>query len=119
MIFLSIKDMVSEANRTVFVKVKLLGFLRKWGESTHTRMEIRTGSTVYDLLEMLTQRLGEEFRTALWDSSGQLHGGLELILNGQPIPPKDIKDTPILENSELALIPIIAGGKLSDFIIFH
>lgn len=102
--------MLPEQCNTILVNIKLLGFLRKWGKVISSQVEIQSNATVYDLLNQVAQDLGEEFRAALWDRSGHLHGGLELILNGHSIPAHQIKTVRITEDSELAIIPIIEGG---------
>jgi molybdopterin converting factor small subunit len=102
--------MLSEQRNTILVNIKFLGFLRKWRKAASSQVEIQSNASVYDLLSQVAQDLGEEFRAALWDHTGQLHGGLELILNGRSIPAHQIKNVRITEDSELAIIPIIEGG---------
>lgn len=106
-------EMTTQINNHVFVTVRLLGFLRKWAEGISPQVEIEAGLTVQQLLNQITERCGDEFRAAIWDYSGRLHGGFELILNGQVISPSQIGEIKILENCELVLIPVIAGGCLA------
>ncbi len=107
--------MSSESMETILVNLKLLGFLSKWRKTASSQVEIQPNTTVYDLLNQVAQDLGEEFRAALWDHSGQLHGGLELVLNGQSIPSHKIREIKITTDSELAIIPVIAGGTIDEF----
>ncbi len=102
--------MTPDIDNNVLVTVRLLGFLRKWAECAGANVEIIAGSTVDQLLNQITSLCGDEFRTVILDHSGRLHGGFELILNGQVISPGKIGEVTILEDSELVLIPVIAGG---------
>jgi hypothetical protein len=102
--------MTPETGINIFVTIRLLGFLRKWAECAGANVEIKAGSTVDQLLNQIALLCGDEFRTAILDHSGRLHGGFELILNGQVISPGKIGEVTIFENSELVLIPVIAGG---------
>jgi len=102
--------MTIESQSVVIVHVKLLGFLKRWSEQPQLDLEIEAGSTMQDLVYLLADRLGDDFRKAILDWHGGLHGGVELILNGQEIPPRQISEIMVWIESDLAIIPIIAGG---------
>jgi len=97
-------------SQSVVVHVKLLGFLKRWSGPAQLDLEIRAGSTMRDLIYLLTERLGDEFRQAILDWHGNLHGGVELILNGQEIPSRRISEIVVWDESDLVIVPIIAGG---------
>ncbi|MEN6298356.1 MAG: MoaD/ThiS family protein [Anaerolineaceae bacterium] len=103
--------MAAEINNTVSVTVRMMGFLQKLSEGINPQLQVQSGTSIYELLDRYTLQGKEELRTALWDSRGQLNGGLELILNGQVIAPSQMRDTKISQDSEITLIPVIAGGE--------
>ena len=74
--------MASEPHPVVVVHVKLLGFLKRWCDQPGLDIQLEAGATVRDLLDLLADRLGPEFRQAILDRKGDLHGGVELILDG-------------------------------------
>lgn len=102
--------MTAKENHTILVTIRLLGFLRKWRNDENSQVKVTAGITIYDLVDRFLVRNAEDFRSALLDRSGHLNGGLELILNGQVVSPSQIHNVEILENSELIIIPVIAGG---------
>jgi hypothetical protein len=103
--------MASEPHPVVVVHVKLLGFLKRWCNQPGLDIEILAGATVRDLLYLLADRLGSEFHQAILDRNGDLHGGVELILDGQEIAPRRISGIQVYAESNLAIIPIIVGGQ--------
>ena len=103
--------MESEPQSVIVVHIKLLGFLKRWCNQPWLDVEIPAGATVRDLLDLLAGRLGNEFRQAILDRNGDLHGGVELILDGQEIPPRRISGIQVYAESNLAIIPIIVGGQ--------
>ena len=102
--------MASEPHPAVVVHVKLLGFLKRWCDRPGLDIQLRAGATVRDLLDLLAGRLGNEFRQAILDRNGDLHGGVELILDGQEIPPRKISGIQVCAETDLVIIPIIVGG---------
>ena len=102
--------MESEPQSVIVVHVKLLGFLKRWCNQPRLDIEIPAGATVRDLLDLLADRLGHEFRQAILDRNGDLHGGIELILDGQEIPPRKISGIQVCAETDLVIIPIIVGG---------
>jgi len=103
--------MAGEPHPVVVVHVKLLGFLKRWCDQPGLDLEIRAGATVRDLIYLLADRLGSEFRQAILDRNGDLHGGVELILDGREIPPQKIPGIQVCAETDLVIIPIIVGGR--------
>ncbi len=92
------------------VHVKLFGHLRQASPSANLVIEIPAGSTVNDLVQALASQLGDDFRKALLDPGGRLHGGIEIVLNGVHLPARKIANIPIPGACEVILIPMIEGG---------
>ncbi|HUT72161.1 MAG TPA: MoaD/ThiS family protein [Desulfatiglandales bacterium] len=98
------------SHRAITVTVKLSGFLTRITPAGPFEVALDTGSTVADLVGLLAERLGDGFRKAVIDRRGGLHGGIMLVLNGEPVPPRGITETAIDRESDFAIIPVIDGG---------
>lgn len=101
---------MAEGGHIIQVKVKLFGHLRQFPSEPVIVLEVRAGITVYDLILELTNRLGENFRKAMLDSRGKLHGGIEIILKQEILPARKLNVIPLSENCELLIVPMIEGG---------
>jgi molybdopterin converting factor small subunit len=101
---------MKEAPSVVVIRVKLFGFLAQLDTPANFEIELETGSTVADLLHLLAERLGQDFRQALLDRHGNLHGGIEIILNQQHISGRKTVDIIISKDGELAIFPLVGGG---------
>lgn len=99
-----------DARSSITVRVKLFGFLAQLGEQTELEQEIEPGSTVADVIHLVAERLGPGFGQALLDWHGNLHGGVELILNMQHISARKISEFTLWDDSDLAIIPLVGGG---------
>lgn len=92
------------------VQVKLFGHLRQSTSQSVLELEMDSGSTVNDLVITLVEMLGDDFRQALLDSSGILHGGVEVVLNEEHLPARKIASILLPKNSMVYFIPMIEGG---------
>ena len=93
----------------ITMRVKLFGFLAHWSEEELV-VSVEAGATVADLLCLVAAQLGPEFQQALLDRNGNLHGGLEIMLNQQQISARRISDIPVWEDGSLAIMPLVGGG---------
>jgi sulfur carrier protein ThiS len=94
----------------VAVHVKLSDFLAKLVPEAEFEVKIVTGSTVDEFISVLTERYGDEFRRAVVDRNGKLHGDIAVVLDKQLIPPQKFTQHTIHQNSTLSIIPIVGGG---------
>jgi len=94
----------------VTVRVKFSGFLSRMVPESRFEVDVNPGSTVADLIGLLTGRLGDAFRKAIVDRGGRLHGGIMVVLNRKPIPPRQITEVAIDHKSDLSIIPLASGG---------
>lgn len=94
----------------VTVRVKLSGFLSRMVPESKFEVEVNPGSTVADLIGLLTGRLGDDFRKAIVDREGRLHGGIMVVLNRRLIPPRQIAEIAMNHKSDLSIIPAANGG---------
>jgi sulfur carrier protein ThiS len=98
------------AGPSVTVWVKLSGFLSSLVSESEFEVEVDVGSTVADLIGMLTERLGDPFREAIVDRKGRLHGGIVVMLNRRTVILREIAKTVINRESELTILPLVGGG---------
>jgi hypothetical protein len=105
-----------DARSLVTVHIKFLGFLAQLAQQTELELQVEPGSTVADLLYLVAERLGPDFRQALLDWHGNLHGGVEIILDQQHISARKISEIDLWENSHLIIMPLIGGGRSIDSI---
>ena len=102
-----------ESRSVIIVHVRLLGFLARLSEHKELDVEIEAGSTVSDLIHLVAARLGNDFRQAVLDWHGNLHGGIELVLNQQHIAARKIAEITLWNDSNLTIVPLIGGGQKS------
>lgn len=94
----------------VTVHVKLADFLSRIATGPEFDLEIQTGSTVEEIINVLTTRLGKEFCKAVVDRNGKLNAGIAVILNNQLIPSNQMVENTIHQDCKLSIIPIVGGG---------
>lgn len=94
----------------IAVRVKLRGFLAQRAGGAELKQQIEAGSTVADLIQLVAERLGPDFRQALLDWHGNLHGGIELVLNQQHISARKISEISLWDDSDLVIMPLAGGG---------
>ena len=94
----------------IHVQVKLFGHLRQSSPQQAVELEMPLGSTISDLVSTLSERLGDNFRQALLDSNGNLHGGIEVVLNEEHLPARKIASILLPEDSTVYFVPMIEGG---------
>jgi len=95
---------------TITVRVKLLGFLSQLGQRAELELVIEPGATVADLVQLVADRCGPSFRRALLDWHGNLHGGIEVVLNREHIPARRISEITLWNDGDLIIMPLIGGG---------
>ena len=95
---------------SVTVRVKLSGFLSSLVSESELQVEVDAGSTVADLIGMLTKRFGDAFREAIVDRGGRLHGGIVVMLNRRAVVHQEIAKTTVNGKSELTILPLVGGG---------
>jgi hypothetical protein len=94
----------------IILCVKLLGFLAQPGRQAEFEVAMAPGATLADVIYLIVERLGPDFRRIVLDRHGNLHGGIEVILDGQHISARKISEINVWDGGELAIMPLIAGG---------
>jgi GTP cyclohydrolase II len=100
----------TEKDTTIHVAVKLLGILGEYSQEKITNLRVDKGCTVAEVIQEIVADLGNDFKHTLQDRQGNLNGGIEVVLNREHISAYQLNDIRIWQDSELILVPIIAGG---------
>jgi hypothetical protein len=94
----------------VHLQVKLFGHLRKSNQPSELALAVPAGTSVQAVLWKLSEMLGADFQQAIFDSAGNLHGGIEVVLNETHLPARKISTLRVHADGSLYLIPMIEGG---------
>jgi molybdopterin converting factor small subunit len=103
-----------ESQPVIIVHVKLLGFLAQLDGQTELELRIEPGATLVDVIYLVAERLGPDFRRTLLDRHGNLHGGMEVLLDRQHVSARKISEITLWDDSHLVIMPLVGGGQGSD-----
>jgi sulfur-carrier protein len=86
-------------------------FLTRFLEITGERnTQINDVKNMSDLIDVLCQKYGKEFKEVLWDDNGDLRDYLKVMLNGEDIRDINGLDTPLKDGDQVVMFQTIAGG---------
>lgn len=102
-----------QGRQIIQVRVKLFGHLKQIAQEGSFELETPADSTVYEVIQAMARQMGDDFQKALLEPGGNLHGGIEVILNHEHLPARRINQIYILENCDLFIMPMIEGGAQS------
>ncbi len=92
------------------MRIRLFGFLARVSEQEVVDMQVETGSTVAEVLHQLVRQFGPDFRQALLDRHGDLHGGIDVVLNQHQISARRLSAISLDSDSVLVILPLVGGG---------
>jgi len=92
------------------VSIKLFGFLSQLSEQAEVNIQVEAGSTLADVIYQLAGRFGPGFRQALLDRHGNLHGGIQVVLNQRQVSARRLSEISLQTDSILAILPLVGGG---------
>ncbi|MFX1576973.1 MAG: MoaD/ThiS family protein [Promethearchaeota archaeon] len=94
----------------MFVTIRYLSVIREITGTREEVIEIENGATVEDILKTLSKKYGKAFNRMI--RSGRDIRGLQIIyfIDGKNIANLDGFRTPVQNESELVIIPPVAGG---------
>ncbi len=94
----------------MYVTIRYLSVIREITGTREEVIEVDTGSTVEDLLRILSKKYGKVFERMI--RSGRDIRGLQIIyfINGKNIANLKGFNTPVQNQSQLVIIPPVAGG---------
>ena len=93
------------------VKVKFFGPFREISNVKELEITVAEGSTVKDILNLLTEKYGEEMKHTLFDpQTNEVRDSFQLLLNGRNIYGLRGLDTCMEDDNVLTMFPPVAGG---------
>jgi MoaD family protein len=103
----------------VKVTVRYIDPLRKITQTKMEELEVPKGTTVEDLMRILSKKHGRNFVEYLYDEKGELRRKIRFIVNGGLTPTfgdftRRAKlaqaKTKMRENDDLTIMPVVGGG---------
>ena len=88
--------------------VKYFATIRSLTGEQERRIDSRPGD-LRELLTQLAERYGRLFRRTVFDGDA-LHGEIIILVNGRNVRHLQGADTPLGEDDEISIFPMIAGG---------
>jgi hypothetical protein len=101
---------MAENDARILVQVKLFGHLRQLLPQTGIELQVDGGISVYNLIMQMLGQYDDEFRQAILDPNGSLHGGIEVVLNQEHLPARKLDSITLNENCQIFILPMIEGG---------
>ena len=94
------------------VKVEYLGHIRNIiGSVREEEVEIREGSSVANLLMVLSEKYGDPFKKAVYEKSGtDVKSNYIITVNGYLLNQLKGLETKLSNNDHVTLLPIVSGG---------
>jgi len=96
----------------VEVRVEYLGHVRNIiGSVREEEVNIREGSSVADLLMVLSEKYGDPFKKAIYEKSGtDVKSNYIITVNGYLLNQLKGLETKLKNNDHVTLLPIVSGG---------
>jgi molybdopterin synthase sulfur carrier subunit len=94
------------------VKVEYLGHIKNiLGNQREEEIEIEEGSSVADLLIVLSSRYGEPFKKAVYETgSNDVKPNFMATVNGYLLNQLDGVKTKLKQGDDVILMPVVSGG---------
>ncbi len=98
----------TDTRRSFMVEIK---FLARFRDITGERsVKIEYNGNFSDLLNILTQKYGNEFKDALLNKDGELRDYMKILVNGEDFQTFGGLDTQVEDEDEIVIFQTIAGG---------
>ena len=92
------------------ITVRLFTALRELAGTKREELEFNTAVNVEDVLDVLVNRYGKEFRDYLYDEEKRVRSHLQLLINGKSAGLLEAEKTMLNDGDQLAIIPPVGGG---------
>ncbi len=92
------------------VEVKFFTSLREITGKKMDEIQLQNTITVDELLTLLSEKYGKNFREYIYNKKGDVQGFLSFLVNGKNINIIQGFDTKLQENDVVAILPPVGGG---------
>lgn len=102
--------MVSPTMETIRIQVRLVGFLVALAGVAETELVVAAGTRLPEVMSLLGDRLGSEFRDLVLTRTGEVYPGIVVAVEGRTVPANRISEQALTGDCRLRIAPIVAGG---------
>ena len=88
----------------------LVKYFANLRDITKKKREEIKASNARELLEILSEKYGKEFKEFMFDEAGNMKNGVIFLVNGKNILHLDGLKTKLKQDDEISLFPPAAGG---------
>ena len=92
------------------VEVKFFTSLREITGKKVDEIQLQNAITVDELLTLLSEKYGKNFREYIYNNKGEVQGFLSFLVNGKNINIMQGFNTKLQENDIVAILPPVGGG---------
>lgn len=86
-------------------------FLARFRDITGERsVNIEYTGNISDLMDILTEKYGNEFKDALFDKEGNIRDYMKILVNGDDAGANGGLEAEVSDNDEIVIFQTIAGG---------
>ena len=92
------------------VEVKFFTSLREITGKKIDEIQLQSVIIVEELLTLLSEKYGKNFREYVYNKEGKVHGFLSFLVNGKNINVLQGFDTELKQGDIIAILPPVGGG---------
>jgi len=92
------------------VEVRFFTSLREITGYKVNKILLQNSSTIEELLTLLSEKHGKNFREYIYNKKGEVQGFLSFLVNGKNINIMQGFDTKLKEDDVVAILPPVGGG---------
>lgn len=92
------------------VEIRFYGELYEITKMKEYVVRISEDLTLYELIEILSRKLGTEISRVLLDENGRIKSRYAVLINGSALRENDAKSVKIKDDDIIAILPPAVGG---------
>jgi molybdopterin synthase sulfur carrier subunit len=93
------------------IEVRLFANLREFAKTKAVVEDIKSGTSVGDVLQKICERFGARFREQVLNKRGQPNENVKVLLNGHNIVFLQGATTKLRDGDVIAIFPPVGGGS--------